>query len=77
MRPEYLDVYAFIGADHLAGNETIILAKPLTIEELSALEDQRGTLGPEGGSDDGSQRHIMTKSDMIRSKLNARKPNNE
>ena len=23
MRPEYLDVYAFIGADHLAGNETI------------------------------------------------------
>ena len=24
MRPEYLDVYAFIGADHLAGNETII-----------------------------------------------------
>ena len=70
MRPEYLDVYAFIGADHLAGNETIILAKPLTLEELSALEDQRGTLGPEGGSDDGSQRHIMTKSDMAQLEAN-------
>jgi hypothetical protein len=64
LRPEYRDVYAFIGADHLAGNETITLAKPLTIEELSVLEDQRGTLGPEGGSDDGTQKVILTKSDM-------------
>jgi len=64
LRPEYRDVYAFIGADHLASNETIQLAKPLTIEELAALEDQRGTLGPEGGSDDGTQRTFLTRSDM-------------
>ena len=75
MRQEYLDVYAFIGADHLAGNETIILAKPLTLEELSALEDQRGTLGPEGGSDDGSQKaHYDEKRyGTIRSKFDTRK----
>ena len=59
------DVYSYIGADHVAPNVAIQLAKPLDLEEINALAEQRGTMGPEGGSADGSQRHIMTKEELM------------
>jgi hypothetical protein len=59
------DVYTYIGADHVPSNVAIQLAKPLDLEEINALAEQRGTLGPEGGSPDGSQRHIMTKEELM------------
>ena len=53
-------MYTLHGADHLAGNETIILAKPLTLEVVSLRTN--GNPWPEGVR--RWLTGIMTKSDM-------------
>ncbi len=64
LKRDYHNVYTYLGADHIAGKESITLAKPLTVDQVNALEEQRGTMGPKGGSDDGLQNPAMSKQEL-------------